>query len=93
MLMSMLSAAVDGLTTLEALVPVARQLGARQVVCGVRAEQYATVGSALLGTLEQGLGDKFTPPVREAWATAYGLLADLMQMGASEAQSQQATMA
>ncbi|MES2948278.1 MAG: globin family protein [Pseudomonadota bacterium] len=94
MLMSMLHASVNGLTNLDALVPVVRQLGARHVNYGVRAEHYATVGSALLWTLEQGLGDKFTPAVRQAWATAYELLSDVMQFGATEAaHSQQATAA
>lgn len=84
MLMSMLNTAVNGLTHLESTIPVVRQLGARHVKYGVRDEHYATVGSALLWTLEQGLGDKFTPAVREAWTAAYGLLAGQMQLGASE---------
>ncbi len=84
MLMSMLNTAVNGLTHLESMVPVVRQLGARHVKYGVRDEHYATVGSALLWTLEQGLGDKFTPAVREAWTAAYGLLAGQMQQGASD---------
>jgi hemoglobin-like flavoprotein len=50
-------------------------------------EHYATVGSALLWTLEQGLGEKFTPAVRDAWAAAYDMLAGVMQMGAIEARS------
>lgn len=84
MLMSMIGAAVGGLRNLETLAPVVRQLGARHVGYGVREEHYATVGSALLWTLEQGLGAKFTPEVRDAWASAYGLLSDVMQMGALE---------
>jgi hemoglobin-like flavoprotein len=47
-------------------------------------EHYATVGSALLWTLEQGLGPKFTPDVRDAWTAAYTLLSDVMQLGAME---------
>jgi len=85
MLMSMLSAAVNGLSNIDALVPAVRQLGARHVKYGVQDEHYATVGSALLWTLEQGLDEKFTPAVREAWTTAYELLADVMQFGAREA--------
>jgi hemoglobin-like flavoprotein len=85
MLMSMLGAAVNGLKNLDALVPVVRELGARHAGYGVRTEHYATVGTALLWTLEQGLGDGFTPSVREAWTTAYGLLAGVMQAGALEA--------
>jgi nitric oxide dioxygenase len=84
MLMSMIGAAVNGLRNLETLAPVVRQLGARHAGYGVRTEHYATVGSALMWTLEQGLGEKFTPEVREAWAGAYDLLSEVMQLGAME---------
>jgi nitric oxide dioxygenase len=84
MLMSMIGAAVGGLRNLEKLAPVVRQLGARHAGYGVRTEHYATVGSALLWTLEEGLGEKFTPQVRDAWAAAYDLLTEVMQLGAME---------
>ena len=87
MLMAMLGAAVNGLTNLEALVPVVRKLGARHVNYGVEDAHYATVGSALLWTLGEGLGAKFTPAVRDAWAAAYGLLSSVMLLGAIEARS------
>ena len=87
MLMAMLGAAVNGLTNLEALVPVVRQLGARHVNYGVEDAHYATVGRALLETLEEGLGEKFTPTVHDAWAAAYGLLSSVMLLGAIEARS------
>ena len=84
MLLSMLGSAVNGLSDIEALVPIVRQLGARHVHYGVKDEHYPTVGSALLWTLEKGLGDRFTSPVRDAWAAAYALLAGAMQNGARE---------
>lgn len=90
MLMAMLNSAVNGLTQLDTMMPVVRQLGARHAKYGVRDEHYATVGSALLWTLEQGLGEKFTPAVREAWAAAYDMLAGVMQIGAIEARSRHA---
>jgi len=93
MLMSMLGSAVNGLTKLDTLVPVVHNLGARHVHYGVRDEHYATVGSALLWTLEQGLGEKFTPAARDAWAAAYALLASTMQQGAAEALAQEAVAA
>jgi methyl-accepting chemotaxis protein len=77
-LTQMLGAAVSKLDDLEALLPVLQALARRHVGYGVQAEHYATVGAALLKTLEQGLGDDFTPPVREAWAAVYGLVADVM---------------
>ncbi|OOG47612.1 globin family protein [Polaromonas sp. A23] len=93
MLMSMLSTAVNGLTNLDATVPVVRQLGMRHAKYGVQDEHFDTVGSALLWTLEQGLGEKFTADVREAWTAAYALLASVMQLGLIEARSQQAAAA
>ena len=84
MLMNMIGSAVMGLRDLERLAPVVRQLGARHVGYGVRTEHYATVGSALLWTLGEGLGEKFTPEVRDAWAAAYDLLSGVMQMGAMD---------
>ncbi|MRD46783.1 globin family protein [Caenimonas koreensis] len=86
MLMSMIGAAVMGLSNLEVLAPAVRKLGARHAGYGVRTEHYAVVGSALLWTLEQGLGSKFTPQVREAWTGAYELLSEVMQLGAMEEQ-------
>lgn len=90
MLMSMIGAAVSGLKDLERLAPVVRQLGARHVRYGVQAQHYATVGSALLWTLDQGLGDKFTPAVREAWTQAYTLLSEVMLLGAMEEEANMA---
>lgn len=87
MLMAMLDSVVSGLSDLDALVPVVRQLGARHARYGVLQSHYDTFGSALLWTLEQGLGQKFTPAVGDAWAAAYELLASMMQRGTIEAQS------
>lgn len=86
MLMSMIGAAVGGLRNLETLSPVVRQLGARHTGYGVKPEHYETVGAALLWTLDKGLKEQFTPEVREAWASAYQLLADVMQLGAMDHQ-------
>jgi nitric oxide dioxygenase len=77
-LMTMLGMVVSGLTKLDALVPAVRALGKRHVAYDVHEEHFAPVGSALLWTLEQGLGDDFTPEVKEAWATAYGILSKVM---------------
>jgi hemoglobin-like flavoprotein len=78
-LTAMITVAVNGLTRLEAIVPAVRELGRRHVSYGVTEAHYDTVGSALVWTLEQGLGDSFTPEVRDAWIGVYGLLAKTMQ--------------
>ena len=83
-LMQMIGAAVKGLDRLEQLVPVVQDLGRRHAGYGVEDRHYDTVGEALLWTLEMGLGAAFTPDVKEAWATVYGLLATTMQHAARE---------
>ncbi len=84
LLMKMLDAAVSGLDDLDALVPVVQDLGKRHAPYGVVEKDYDTVGAAFLWTLEQGLGDGFTPEVRAAWTDVYGVLASVMK----EAQAQ-----
>lgn len=77
-LMQMIGFAVGSLTRLDELVPQVQELGRRHVGYGVKNEHYDTVGAALLWTLEQGLGEAFTPDVKAAWAEVYGVLAKTM---------------
>jgi hemoglobin-like flavoprotein len=86
-LMTMLGIAVGSLDRLEALLPVVRSLGARHGSYGVAEEHYATVGAALMWTLEKALGPEFTPAVAEAWTTTYTLLANTMLDGQHRARS------
>ena len=46
------------------------------------------MGAALLWALEQELGAAWTPAVREAWTTAYTVLAELMTAAAESLQDQ-----
>lgn len=78
-LMEMLAVTVSGLSRLDELLPVLRELGRGHAGYGVRNEHYATVGTALLWTLEQGLGEAFTPELREAWGAVYGVIATTMK--------------
>jgi hemoglobin-like flavoprotein len=83
MLMAMIGAAVANLGNLEAIIPAVQDLGRRHATYGVEPRHYATVGAALLWTLEQGLGDAFTQPVKAAWMEAYTVLSAVMQKGAN----------
>ncbi len=83
-LMATLKIAVNSLDRLDALVPVVQALGRRHLAYGVRDEHYDTVGAALLWTLEKGLGEVFTPEVKEAWTVTYGILAKVMKEAANE---------
>ncbi|MGA7997264.1 MAG: globin family protein [Bradyrhizobium sp.] len=77
-LMAMLAAVVNGLANLDSILPAASALAKRHVAYGAKAEHYPVVGSALLWTLEKGLGDAWTPEVADAWTAAYGTLSGYM---------------
>ena len=84
-LMKTITIAVNSLDRLDQLVPIVQDLGKRHVGYGVKPEHYTVVGGALLWTLEQGLGEGFTPEVKEAWAVTYQTLADVMIQASAEA--------
>ena len=77
-LMDMIGTAVQKLDNVETVVPALQSLGKRHVRYGVKEEHYKTVGTPLLTTLSQGLGEHFTPQVKEAWTFVYGVMADVM---------------
>lgn len=84
-LMTAVKAAVDGLGNLEQIAPFLVKLGARHVRYGVRPQHFEVVAGALLWTLQQGLGELFTPEVREAWMAAWAIIADAMVSGMEQA--------
>ncbi|RWF61367.1 globin family protein [Mesorhizobium sp.] len=84
--MAALGFVVHGLDRAETILPTVRDLARRHVGYGVEEHHYPIVGQALIETLAAGLGDAFTPPVREAWKAAYGLLASVMIEAAREVQ-------
>jgi hemoglobin-like flavoprotein len=86
-LMEMLGVVVSGLEHLDAIVPEVQGLGRRHAGYGAQPEHYDVVGECLLWTLAQGLGDDYTPEVKDAWATAYGILALAMIEAQSEAEA------
>ena len=73
-LMGTLAVVVKTLDRIEELLPAVEALGRRHAGYGVRESHYATVGAALLWTLEQGLGEAFTPDLKRAWIRAYATL-------------------
>lgn len=77
-LMEMIGAAVRMLDRLDELVPIVEAMGRRHLAYGVEDAHYDTVGSALIETLQTGLGDDFTDDVRDAWLAAYTILASTM---------------
>lgn len=82
-LTQMLAAAVGMLNRPQQLIPALENLGRRHVGYGVRDEHYATVGTALLLTLEAMLGQHFTRDVRDAWAVLFGIVSSTMKNAAN----------
>jgi hemoglobin-like flavoprotein len=83
-LMAMIGTAVNSLSKLDEIVPAVQDLGRRHVKYGVKDAHYDTVAGALIWTLEQGLGDGFTPEVKFAWVSVYGVLAGTMKDAAAK---------
>jgi hemoglobin-like flavoprotein len=83
-LMTMLAFAVRGLRRPETIISAVQRLGERHVGYGVQSHHYTTVGEALLWTLAQTFGPSFTDEVRQAWTSAYQLLAGIMQEAAMQ---------
>lgn len=84
-LMAMINVAVAALDKLDTIVPAVKDLGRRHSGYGVKPQDYGTVATALLWTLEKGLGDAFTPAVKEAWTGTYMVLAQTMQAASARA--------
>jgi hemoglobin-like flavoprotein len=84
-LMAILGTLIAGLSRPEQVAPILRDLGSRHAGYGVQDRDYATVGTALLWTLERGLGDAFTAEMRDAWIATYFLVSRAMMEGGKAA--------
>jgi nitric oxide dioxygenase len=80
-LMTALQVAVDGLDDFGAVATFLVRLGARHMRYGVCPHHFDVVGTALLWTLEQELGDTLTPQVRDAWVAAWNAIAGAILRG------------
>ncbi|MHA1537664.1 MAG: globin domain-containing protein [Alphaproteobacteria bacterium] len=87
-LMSMIALAVGGLNDPAKLIPTIEALGVGHAEYGVLDRHYESFGEALLWALDNGLGEAFTPEVREAWVSVYTLLAGIMKEAAEAARAQ-----
>jgi hemoglobin-like flavoprotein len=68
----------------EDLLLVLLALGRRhQSLYHVPREAYGSVGEALLWTLDYGLGEAFSPPVRAAWTSVYKAVSTTMILSAA----------
>ena len=82
-LMDTLALAISSLRDLRSLIAMLEALAVRHVGYGVQDKHYDDVGAALIWTLERILGPAFTPAARDAWATLYGTVAQVMRNAAN----------
>ncbi len=81
-LMKMIDQAVSSLDNLEPLIDPLKAAGKAHKGYGVAKADYAKVGACLLWTLEQGLGNAYSPAVEDAWGETYNTLSSVMIEGA-----------
>src|SRR6478672_10530735 len=77
-LVRMIEMAVTGLRKFDMVTPALETLARRHLNYQVTEEMYGPMGEALLVTLRQLLGARFTPEVEDAWREMYQTLARLM---------------
>lgn len=69
-------AAAQYIDNLEAILPVVKQIAHKHRSLGIKAEHYPIVGKHLLLAIKDVLGDAATDEIIDAWAQAYGVIAD-----------------
>src|SRR5690606_1344996 len=60
----------------EAILPAVVQIANKHVSLGIKPEHYPIVGEYLLKAIKEVLGDAATDDIINAWAEAYGVIAD-----------------
>ncbi len=85
MLISMLTSLIRSLNRLAEIDGGLRELGKRHI-CDYKVARvdYDKVARALLKTLEEFLGEEFTPEIRQAWIAVYGRVAAIMVEAAED---------
>ena len=83
----MLSYVIAKLDKLEDIMSDVTKLARRHAGYGVTDEHYTAVGSALLWTLEQGLGAEWNEELEIAWTDVYTVLAGAMMAGQQQEMS------
>ncbi|EGQ25142.1 nitric oxide dioxygenase [Sporosarcina newyorkensis 2681] len=69
-------AAAQHIDDLGAILPAVVQIAHKHVSLGILPEHYPIVGEYLLGAIKEVLGDAATSEIIDAWAAAYGVIAD-----------------
>lgn len=78
MLTAALKLAIDNLRSPERLVPLLEDLGRRHAHYGVKAEQFSTMGHALMGSLAE-LDPEWSPALERGWSAALARITQVVQ--------------
>ncbi|WP_223069198.1 NO-inducible flavohemoprotein [Paenibacillus caui] len=70
-------AAAQNIDKLETILPAVKHIAHKHRSLGIKPEQYPIVGHYLLGAIKDVLGDAATDDILNAWAEAYGVIADV----------------
>lgn len=70
-------AAAMHIDNLEAIIPVVKQIAHKHRSLNIKASHYPIVGKYLLLAIKDVLGDAATDDIINAWAEAYGIIADV----------------
>lgn len=76
-LASTVLAAAKHIDNLGDILPHVVQIGHKHRALEIKAEHYPIVGENLLKAIKEVLGDAATPEIIDAWAKAYGVIADV----------------
>lgn len=69
-------AAAQHIDNLTNILPVVKQIAHKHRSLGIKPEHYPIVGENLLAAIKDVLGDAATEEILDAWAEAYGVIAD-----------------
>lgn len=69
-------AAAAHIDNLEAILPAVQQIAHKHRSLGIKPEHYPIVGQNLLAAIKDVLGEAATDEIIQAWADAYGVIAD-----------------
>jgi nitric oxide dioxygenase len=83
--MQVIESAVEPLDQWEAIERELERLGAQHVEYGVKPDDYAPVGAALITTLREMLGEHFAEDTEEARTEFYPQVSLVMERGAAKA--------
>ena len=89
-LLTTLALVVRSLHAPQKILEPVKSLAVKHVSYGVEPVHYTYVGNALLRTLKKGLGDQFTPELREAWVEAFSMLSSIMKDAAYGSSNEEA---